>query len=77
MIAKLPRWVWVGAALLAGIAGLINAVGFLSVARQGVTHLTGTTTLHGLAALTATTGASYWLYCHYRHGAMDAIRRAE
>ncbi len=49
MIAKLPRWVWLGAALLAGIAGLINAVGFLSVARQGVTHLTGTTTLFGLA----------------------------
>jgi uncharacterized membrane protein YoaK (UPF0700 family) len=49
MIAKLPRWVWLGAALLAAIAGLINAVGFLSVARQGVTHLTGTTTLFGLA----------------------------
>lgn len=49
MIAKLPRWVWLGAALLAAIAGMINAVGFLSVARQGVTHLTGTTTLFGLA----------------------------
>ncbi len=49
MIAKLPPWVWVGAAALAGIAGMINAVGFLSVAHQGVTHLTGTTTLLGLA----------------------------
>lgn len=49
MIAKLPRWVWVGAAALAGIAGMINAVGFLSVTHQGVTHLTGTTTLFGLA----------------------------
>ncbi|MBL9188961.1 MAG: DUF1275 domain-containing protein [Opitutaceae bacterium] len=49
MIAKLPRWVWIGAALLAGIAGTINAVGFLSVAHQGVTHLTGTSTLFGLA----------------------------
>lgn len=49
MIAKLPRWVWVGAALLAGIAGMINAVGFLSFTKQGVTHLTGTTTLFGLA----------------------------
>ena len=49
MIARLPRWVWVGAAMLAGIAGMINAVGFLSVAHQGVTHLTGTTTLLGLA----------------------------
>ena len=49
MITKLPRWVWIGAAVLAGIAGMINAVGFLSVTHQGVTHLTGTTTLLGLA----------------------------
>jgi uncharacterized membrane protein YoaK (UPF0700 family) len=60
MIAKLPRWVWVGAALLAGIAGLINAVGFLSVARQGVTHLTGTTTLFGLAL-----GEAHWREAGY------------
>ncbi len=49
MLTKLPRWVWVGAAALAGIAGMINAVGFLSVTHQSVTHLTGTTTLFGLA----------------------------
>jgi uncharacterized membrane protein YoaK (UPF0700 family) len=49
MISKLPPWVWVGALALAFIAGLINAVGFLSFTHQGVTHLTGTTTLLGIA----------------------------
>jgi len=49
MISKLPQWVWVGALSLAFIAGLINAVGFLSFTHQGVTHLTGTTTLLGIA----------------------------
>ena len=47
MISKLPRWVWVGGAVLSFIAGMINAVGFLSF--QGVTHLTGTTTALSIA----------------------------
>ena len=29
MNTRLPRWVWVGAITLAGIAGMVNAVGFL------------------------------------------------
>lgn len=49
MIAKLPRWAWIGGSLLAGIAGMVNAIGFLSYAHQAVTHLTGTTTLFSLA----------------------------
>ena len=49
MISKLPRWVWFGGALLAFIAGAINSVGFLGFQHQGVTHLTGTTTLLGVA----------------------------
>jgi uncharacterized membrane protein YoaK (UPF0700 family) len=49
MISKLPRWAWVGSVLLTIIAGTINAVGFLSFQHQGVTHLTGSTTLLGLA----------------------------
>jgi uncharacterized membrane protein YoaK (UPF0700 family) len=47
--AKLPRWVLAGGALLAFIAGIINASGFLGVQHQGITHLTGTTTLLGIA----------------------------
>jgi uncharacterized membrane protein YoaK (UPF0700 family) len=49
MFSKLPRWVLVGGALLAFMAGLINVSGFLGVQHAGITHLTGTTTLLGIA----------------------------
>lgn len=49
MISKLPRWVWFGSAALSLVAGVVNAVGFLSFQHQGVTHLTGSTTLLGIA----------------------------
>jgi uncharacterized membrane protein YoaK (UPF0700 family) len=49
IFAKLPRWVLAGGAMLAFIAGIINATGFLGVQHQGITHLTGTTTLLGIA----------------------------
>ena len=35
--------------MLTGVAGMINAVAFLSSQHQGVTHLTGSTTLFGIA----------------------------
>ena len=49
MGVSLPRWVWVGAGALACVAGMVNAVGFLGFQHQSVTHLTGTTTLLGIA----------------------------
>lgn len=49
MISKLPRWAWIGGIVLTGVAGMINAVAFLSFQHQGVTHLTGSTTLFGIA----------------------------
>ncbi|NII10550.1 YoaK family protein [Oleiagrimonas sp. C23AA] len=49
MIRKLPRWVWFGGGVLALMAGTINAVGYLSFDHQAVTHMTGTTTLVGIA----------------------------
>jgi uncharacterized membrane protein YoaK (UPF0700 family) len=49
MINKIERWAWWGGAMLAAIAGAVNAVGFLSYAHQAVTHVTGTTTLVSLA----------------------------
>lgn len=52
MISKLPRWAAFGGAVLAFIAGIINAVGFLGVHQQGLTHLTGSTTLLGIAVAT-------------------------
>ena len=49
MISKMPRWIWIGAPGLAFVAGTVNAVGFLGLAHQGISHLTGTTTLFGIA----------------------------
>lgn len=46
---QLPRWVWIGTACLSGIAGMVNAVGYLGFEHQAVSHLTGTTTLLGIA----------------------------
>lgn len=49
MGVQLPRWVWMGTALLACMAGMVNVVGYLGFEHQAVTHLTGTTTLLGSA----------------------------
>jgi uncharacterized membrane protein YoaK (UPF0700 family) len=50
MIHRLERWAWWGGALLAAIAGVVNAVGLESYAHQAVTHVTGTTSLLAQAA---------------------------
>ena len=49
MISRLPRWVWTGAWALAFIAGMINVVGLLGFEHQAISHLTGTTSLLGVA----------------------------
>lgn len=49
MLHKLGRWAWIGGGALAGIAGMVNAIGFLSYSHQAVTHLTGTTSLFSIA----------------------------
>lgn len=49
MITRLPTWVWIGAASLAMIAGMVNVVGYLGFEHQAITHLTGTTSLLGAA----------------------------
>lgn len=49
MGVQLQRWVWVGAGLLACVAGMVNVVGYLGFEHQAITHLTGTTTLLGEA----------------------------
>lgn len=49
MLAKLPPWAILGGGVLAAIAGMVNTVGVLSFTHQGVTHLTGTTTLLSIA----------------------------
>ena len=49
MLARLPRWVEVGGFWLAAVAGAVNAIGLLGFEHQAVSHLTGTSTLLGLA----------------------------
>lgn len=53
MIERLERWAWVGGAMLACIAGMINVVGFLGFDHQAVTHLTGPTTMLSMAIVGA------------------------
>lgn len=52
MISRLPRWVEVGAFILALTAGCVNAVGLLGFEHQSVSHLSGTATLLGTGILT-------------------------
>ncbi|MFC5741138.1 YoaK family protein [Dyella tabacisoli] len=62
MLRQLPRWAWFGGGLLAFIAGMINAVGFMGFRHQAITHLTGTTTLLGTALAEANVGeALHWV----------------
>jgi uncharacterized membrane protein YoaK (UPF0700 family) len=48
MINKLPKWVEVGAFFLAFIAGSVNAIALLGFNHQGVSHLTGSSSLLGV-----------------------------
>lgn len=57
MAERLATWVWVGAAALACVAGMVNVVGYLGFEHQAITHLTGTTSLLG-AALAQGRGAA-------------------
>ncbi|MBB6246456.1 YoaK family protein [Rhodanobacter sp. A1T4] len=62
MIRQLPRWAWLGGGLLACIAGTINTVGYLGFRHEAISHLTGTTTLLGIAAAGGDLGEGlHWL----------------
>ncbi|WP_374601533.1 YoaK family protein [Arenimonas sp.] len=61
MAERLATWVWVGAAALAFVAGMVNVVGYLGFEHQAITHLTGTTTLLGAALAGGETGAAMQL----------------
>jgi len=51
MANRLARWVWFGTAVLAGVAGMVNVVGFLGFQHQAITHLTGNTSLLAAAVV--------------------------
>jgi uncharacterized membrane protein YoaK (UPF0700 family) len=68
MAERLAGWVWVGAAALACVAGIVNVVGFLGFQHQAITHLTGNTSLLGAAMVVGDTQAALGLL-----GAMAAF----
>jgi uncharacterized membrane protein YoaK (UPF0700 family) len=47
VLRQLPRWAWIGGGILAFIAGIVNAAGYLGFRHQAITNLTGSTTLLG------------------------------
>ena len=49
LLTRLPPWVEVGAFLLAFLAGTVNAVGLRGFSHQSVSHMTGISSLLGLA----------------------------
>lgn len=68
MGTQLPRWVWVGAVLLACIAGMVNVIGYLGFEHQAVSHLTGTTSL-----LVAALSRGDWLAVSHLWGMIAAF----
>ncbi|MEW9570207.1 YoaK family protein [Rhodanobacter sp. Si-c] len=49
VLRQLPRWAWFGTAVLAFIAGQVNAVGYLSFRHESISNMTGNTSLLGIA----------------------------
>jgi uncharacterized membrane protein YoaK (UPF0700 family) len=49
VLRRLPRWAWFGTAILAFIAGQVNAVGYLGFRHESISNMTGNTSLLGIA----------------------------
>jgi len=61
VLRQLPGWAWVGGGVLAFIAGIVNACGFMGFRHQSITNLTGSTTLLGVSIGTADGGETlHW-----------------
>ncbi len=61
VLRQLPRWAWIGGGVLAFIAGIVNAAGFMGFRHQSITNLTGSTTLLGVSLGTGDAGESiHW-----------------
>ncbi|HET7929918.1 MAG TPA: YoaK family protein [Rhodanobacteraceae bacterium] len=62
-LRQLPRWAWFGTGVLAFIAGLVNAVGYLGFRHESISNMTGNASLLGIAAGRADVGELvHWLF---------------
>jgi uncharacterized membrane protein YoaK (UPF0700 family) len=60
-LRQLPGWAWIGGGVLAFIAGIVNAAGYMGFRHQSITNLTGSTSLLGISLGTADGGeAVHW-----------------
>ncbi|HEV2442192.1 MAG TPA: YoaK family protein [Steroidobacteraceae bacterium] len=61
-LRQLPRWAWFGTGVLAFIAGLVNAAGYLGFRHESISNMTGNTSLLGIALGKADgTEAAHWV----------------
>ena len=49
VLRQLPRWAWYGTGILAFIAGMVNAAGYLGFRHESISNMTGNTSLLGIA----------------------------
>ncbi|OOG56332.1 hypothetical protein B0E48_09160 [Rhodanobacter sp. C03] len=62
ILRQLPGWAWIGGGVLAFIAGIVNAAGYMGFRHQSITNLTGSTSLLGISLGTADGGeAVHWV----------------
>lgn len=59
VLRQLPRWAWIGGGVLAFIAGIVNAAGYMGFRHQSITNLTGSSSLLGVALGTADSGEAW------------------
>jgi uncharacterized membrane protein YoaK (UPF0700 family) len=59
VLRQLPRWAWIGGGVLAFIAGIVNAAGYMGFRHQSITNLTGTASLFGVALGTGDSGEAW------------------
>lgn len=61
VLRQLQAWAWIGGGILAFIAGLINAAGYMGFRHQSISNMTGSTSLLGVAVATGNGGeALHW-----------------
>lgn len=59
VLRQLPRWAWIGGGVLAFIAGMVNAAGYMGFRHQSITNLTGSSSLLGVALGTGDSGEAW------------------